>query len=180
MIAPPAPPPVPEITLDLKGSLPALKMDLELLKRIGKIGEGAILENILRQKQASGAPLQRNKPSTQRLKAMKGSTWRGRVMSLIDKKKRFVKGQGRSFRSSVVDGGKAVYIEPSPFATGKPNVKQLAQWLQEPHPHRNRYLGWFGLNAKARVAIKKELRAWVKDELKKAARRLNPTGKLRG
>jgi len=162
----------PKVVEEVRAELPALRLDEELLKRIGKIGEGAILENILRQKQADGSRLQQNKPSTKKRKIKDGRLWRGRVMSLIDKKKRFVQGQGRSFTSRPVNGGHGVVVEPSSSGSGSPSIKQLASWLQQPHEQRNRYTGWFGLNKKAVGAIRKELRRWIADEFKKASRRL--------
>ena len=171
MLPPPSAPPAPKIVMDVKGTFPSLRMDDELLKRIGKIGEGAVLENIIRQKQADGSRLQRNKKSTIDLKIRKGNLWRGRAMSLIDEKKRFVKGGGRSFRSRKADGN-SVIIAPSPFGSGNPSIKQLATWLQQPHEERNSYTGWFGLNKKAVGAIRSELRRWIREEFKKASKRL--------
>ena len=160
----------PKVVRERRAELPPLKLERALLERMGKVAEGAIIENILRQKQADGRPLQRNKPSTRDRKIKQGRLYHGKVKSLIDEKRRFVKGRGQSFKSRIILAGRGLLVEPGTGA-GRPSIKQLSRWLQEPHPERNRYLGWFGLNKKARKALKTELRKWIEAQFKAAARR---------
>ena len=95
-------------------------------------------------------------------------------MSLIAEKHRFVKGKGQSFRSRI-EGKRHVVVEPAP---GK--IRDLSRWLQEEHPTRNRYTGWFGVNKKAANAMRKELRRWVKEQFRKAMGRYKRKGKGAG
>jgi len=166
----------PKIVSELKAELPQLKFDDGLLERMGQAGEGAVLENIVRQKQADESPLESNAPSTRDRKIKKGNLWRGRVMSLIDEKKRFIQGKGVSFRHRKADGN-AVLIEPTEYNAGKePSVKQLTEWLQQPGKNERRaYTGWFGLNKQARAAIRRMLRDWIDGEFVLAAKRLRPS-----
>ena len=113
---------------------------------IGKIASAAIVLNIKESRQADGAPIKRNKPSTALQKRMRRSLYRGRVAPLIDKRHRFIQGAGGSWRwFSYADH---VNIEP---ATSE--LRQLSNYAQ-----RNGYTGWFGVSKKAWSLIRRVVR----------------------
>lgn len=156
----------PEVVEERRARIPAIRFDLELMKRIGQHVEGAILENIMRQRQADGSRIRRNAKVTAKIKRRHGWLWRGRVMSLIAKKHRFVKGKGQSWRWRSINRNTEVIIEPVFGELMKLNV-----WVQE-----KGFTGWFGLSKKQKAGLRRVLRDWVRDAMRAATTRYRRGG----
>lgn len=179
----------------VRANLPALKMPVELLEKIGKIGEGSILQNIKDQKQASGQALERNSPRTLEIKRRKGRP----LKSLVDQFHRFTRGRGQSWATQIEPHRNWVIIEPA-----TQELRKLSEWLQKgmqasrkrgggrrtgprkkarpiapPLPKsdgkKRRYTGWFGLSERAAMGIREITRAWVRAEFEKARRKQGST-----
>ncbi len=120
-------------------------------KKMGKTVEAGILKNIRTQKQATGAPIKRNAQSTIDRKRAKGR----RIMSLVDRLHRFVKGGGASWRTKATRKGAT--IEP---ATSE--LRNLSRWVQQ-----KGYTGWFDVSKEARAAMRAIMRKAIKREFAK-------------
>ena len=140
-----------------KAVMPTLRLDVKLLETIGKVAEGSILDNIKRQREADGSPLQRNAPSTRETKRRKGRP----LLSLVDQFHRFARGKGRSFAQQIDTHGSRVYIEP---ATSE--LRRLSRWVQE-----RGYTGWFGLSAKSGELVRMMIRKWMQSQFAAAAKK---------
>jgi hypothetical protein len=139
-----------ELKRVVKAKLPQIKFGAAVWKQIGEIAEGGILDNIMRQRQADGRPIKENAPSTRERKRKEGKP----QLSLIDRKKRFIKGGGGSWRFRVLKNG--VVIRPA-----KAELKRISRWVQQ-----KGYVGWFGLSEKhvevIRAIFRKEIRKQFK------------------
>lgn len=157
-----------EVVRAVRANLPALKLPVELLEKIGKIGEGSILQNIKNQQTMDGGQLQENAPSTRRRKERKGRP----LKSLVDQFHRFTRGRGQSWALQVEPHRNWVILEPA-----TQELRNLSRWLQEGRPSKGKYkyLGWFGLNEKAAKLVREVTRAWVRDEFEKARRKQGST-----
>ena len=134
--------------------LPKYKFDQRTFEKIGKAVAGGVLVNIASQKQADGQRLKANRPATQQRKRDKGRP----ALSLVDKKRRFVKGGGGSWKYKATSSSVVVFP-----ATNE--LKALVRWVQ-----LKGYVGWFGISDKARNAIRAILREFIKATNKKAKR----------
>ncbi len=132
--------------------------DDKFLNDVGKLIEASILENIKTQTQADGSGLQRNKPSTSAKKRAMGR----RLLSLVDEKHRFVKGQGQSWKHETSKAKGMVTVRP---ATDE--LRELVKSVQIGGNGRNKYRGWFGINKKAAAAIRQKAREMIKRLMKK-------------
>lgn len=146
-----------------KAKLPTLELPEHLLSKLGKIIEGNIIDNIAKQRQASGVPLKRNRPATVRQKIREGATVGGKVLSLVALLKRFVRPLGLSWKHSFGRRGKRgasfILVEPATH-----ELKNLVIGVQ-----RKGYRGWFGLSKDGIAAIKATIANWVKSEFRSKA-----------
>lgn len=134
-----------------KALLPAVTLPKVLMEDIAEKASTGIVDNIMLQKQASGATLKRNARSTRLLKQAKN---KGKpVLSLVDEEHRFVQTQGESWswRLSGFGKRKRIIIRPR---TGE--LATLNRYVQE-----KGYVGWFDISAKTEAAIRKLIRDWL-------------------
>ena len=142
-----------------KAELPTLQVDDGLLRKLGRVIEGNIIDNIARQVQASGAALKRNKPFTQRRKRAAGWTWRGRVLSLVAQMHRFVMPGGLSWKT-ILPGKSTVIVRP---ATAE--LATLSRYVQQ-----KGYTGWLGISKAGRAALDLAMQDWIKAKFLKRKR----------
>ena len=144
----------------ISSELPFLKMPRTVTSEIGRIAEGNILDNIRTQRQASGAALKTNAPSTLERKRRLGRP----QLSLIDRLKRFIQGNRKSWRYRTVRANvEQPFIEIRP-ATAE--LRRLVRFVQE-----KGYTGWFALSDRGRGAIAELIGKWIRKELQKASRK---------
>ncbi len=124
--------------------------------RVGQVAAGSILDNITRQKQASGAALKRNKPATLERKLKEGKP----PLALVDALHRFVRGGGASWKIlEYLPDGRGIVVGPATDELTR-LVKYLAQ---------KGYRGYIGINAKARAALAVLLRNEIRAMFRRAA-----------
>jgi hypothetical protein len=125
-----------------------IKIPPEIFAKVGDIVIDSIQNNIENQKQANGLPIKANAPSTVRAKELRGQN---PPKSLIDTEHRFMRSE--SFLASV--GSNDVTVEPR-----SDELKEINREVQQ-----KGYVGWFGINDKARALIKETIRrhilAWL-------------------
>lgn len=131
-------------------------MPKEFWAQAGKVAAGGILDNIMRQQQASGARLKINAPSTREAKRAKGRP----NMSLIDEKHRFVRGNSWGVKH---------FLANSEGVIVGPLNSELAQLVR--YAAQKGYTGYIGLSAKTRAAIGALLRQWLQRIIRQASRR---------
>lgn len=148
-----------------KATMPKTIVDTKTLEDIGRVVEGAIYTNIMQQVQADGSPLKTNAPSTRERKRKLGRP----VKSLIDEAHSFIQQRGGSFRSTVNATRGSVTVTATAKSVlhkkGPTPFQRLVIWVQEAG-----YLGWFGINRTARVAIQKLIRDAIKKAFAKESR----------
>jgi len=128
--------------------LPAMKLDKPVLDDIGQAINDTIVDNILRQKQADGSNLRRNRPGTQEIKRKLGIP----QLSLIFKDRRFI--QRDSFEWRYEHDG--LLVEPRTS-----ELKDLVESVQE-----KGYTGWFGISDKGVKKIKSLVQEWIKEKFR--------------
>lgn len=137
----------------VKAEIPSIKFPKPFWSNVAKIIEGSILDNLRKQQQADGSALKKNARTTLLRKQALGR----RLLSLVDKEHRFVKGNAASWKPLKFLGGKGVEVGP---ATGE--LKRLSIFVQ-----KKGYTGWMGLNKEALSALKALARKEIKRILKK-------------
>lgn len=113
--------------------------------QIGKIVAEGIVENIVGQRQASGARIATNMPSTTERKRQQGKP----TLSLIDEKDRFIKRARASFDWRISSDRQSVLIFPRNGGES-PGLRQLVKYVQQGGFGKRRYLGWFGMHKDTR------------------------------
>ncbi len=158
-----------KIVRQQKYKAPNLKLDGETLDEFGRIAVASILTNIRDQKQADGSPLKRNAPSTRQHKI--DLRLPNPDLALVWIGRRLVKGNQTSFEYQVDDQKHQVTVRPSTEqvtarhgeikSTASPAA--LCRYVQ-----RRGYVGWFGINEKARLAMRASLRKFLERQIRKA------------
>jgi hypothetical protein len=135
--------------------LPKVSSDKKIMQEIGELVALGVSQNVIDQRQADGAPIQENAPSTI---AAKRKKYPGRpIRSLIYERLRFV--HSPAFKATSTKN--ETVIEP-----GSINLRAISKHVQDLG-----YTGWFGVSAKTMSAIKERLDAYVREFLKKAAKK---------
>jgi len=128
--------------------LGGVKLEENDWQDIGKIVVTSINSNIRGQKQADGAPLKRNAPSTVAAKAKRGVG----SMSLVADFKRFLSKASEAWRITASE--KSVTVEPGELTKGGDEpLRRLVRFVQE-----KGYTGWFSVNAAAVTKIRAVIR----------------------
>lgn len=154
-----------EIIRARKATFPALVLPVGVLETIAELAEASVLDNIRGRKQADGSPLLRNLQSTIDRKIRQGRP----TLSLVDSLHRFVRGLGASWATTIHLKRSTVILQAATL-----ELRNLSVWLQEGVETKRglrRYVGYIGLNKKARAAMRTVLRKWVRKEFEKARRR---------
>lgn len=147
----------------IKAKFPAFRLDDATMVQLGELLSLGVVDNILQQKQASGARIRPNAPSTRHRKQRLGRP----VLSLIDdpKKHRFIKGGKGSFTYSAKGhsrGTRTIVVEP---ATGE--LRKLNRYVQQ-----KGYVGWFGVSRETEAAVRLALRDFIKRTFRERFRRV--------
>ena len=142
----------------VKAKLPALRIPMPVMRKVGKVAEGSILDNIKKQRQADGSPLKENAPSTQERKRR----LRRPLLSLVDELHRFVQGNRGSWHWYPTKKGEQTLVVITP-ATAE--LRRLVRYVQD-----KGYTGWFAVSKKGEAGIRKIFRDWIKGEFRLAAR----------
>lgn len=129
-------------------------LPVRVLEEIAKLAEASILHNIKHQQQADGAALKVNSPAWREHKRKK----RRPQLSLVNALHRFVRGGGGSWATQIYRSKSTIIVRA---ATNE--LAQLSEWVQGMG-----YVGWHGVNRKARAAMMQVIRDWVRDEFKRA------------
>jgi hypothetical protein len=147
---------------------PKIELGKPFVEKIGQIIAAGVVDNILKQRQTGGARIRVNAPSTRERKQRQGRP----TLSLIDdpKKRRLVKGRGRSFQSGVMGtrGKYRIKIVPATQET-----RQIVRYVQD-----KGYTGWFGVHEYTYNAVVELIRQTVKEKWKKAMARRKKTKKV--
>ncbi len=126
---------------------------------IGKIAESSILQNIKEQRQSDGAALKRNRPTWAEFKRRLGLGTR----ALVAQRHRFVRGSEMSWSFGVLRDARGAIGMQIGHATQE--LWALSKSLQ-----MRGYVGWLGLNQKAREAmilrLRVEMRRMIQAALK--------------
>lgn len=121
---------------------------------VAKVVEGDILDRIDKQQTPGGSRIKRNAPSTIAQKRKHGRP----ALSLVDKRKRFVHGNFRSYAPKYKPGGRGVVVRP---ATA--DARRIAMLLL-----RKGYK-WIGLSAQGRRALRSLLRRHIRETVQRMA-----------
>lgn len=140
-----------------RAKLPELRLPVDVLEDFGELGEASILDNIKKQQQADGGALKENAPITKKRKRKK----RRPLLSLVDRLHRFVRVRGQSWAHEIHVRSSTVKIRAA-----TQELRNIAEYVQ-----RMGYTGWFGINERARAAMRARLRKWIREEFKKARRK---------
>lgn len=131
---------------------PKIALTKAFAEKIGKLLAAGVVDNILQQRQAKGGSIKVNAPSTRERKQRQGRP----TLSLIDdpKKRRLVKGRGRSFASGVMgtSGKYTIKIVPATY-----EARQIVRYVQD-----KGYTGWFGVHKDTKAAVIEMIREEVK------------------
>lgn len=154
----------------------------EAWRDAGNVVAAGIVDNIMKQQQESGAPLKKNAPATTTRKRNK----RRDLRSLMEKLYRFIRvadtvrgsggaleemqiaGRGGKISQARVDTanswGILRYLPSGGVVVGarSQQLKNLSRWVQE-----KGYVGWLGISATTREALRAVLKAWVAATLKR-------------
>ncbi|HJW76567.1 MAG TPA: hypothetical protein VJ787_13035 [Thermoleophilia bacterium] len=130
----------------------------EFWRDVGAVTIMSIIDNIERQRQASGSALKRNAPSTLERKRKQGRGQR----ALVDAKHRFVqRGQGSWKIAKYLPRGSGIIIDA---ATAE--LRELVGHVRE-----TGYTGWEGLSKDAWGAVLAAMREEIKRALRRAGGR---------
>ena len=148
----------------------------------GAVVAAGIVDNIVKQQQESGAPIKKNAPATTTRKRNK----RRDLRSLMEKLYRFIRvadtvrgsggaletmqvaGRGGKTRDARVDSanswGILRYLPTGGVVVGAKSqqLKNLSRWVQG-----KGYVGWLGISATTREALRAILRIWIAKTIKK-------------
>jgi hypothetical protein len=129
-----------------------LKLDGDVLDKIGKVVAGSILDNIRSQQTVDGGQLKANAPSTRAAKRAMGLP----PLSLVFKQHRFVKGNSASWAHAVDAGDGRVTIRPA-----NQELANISRSLQQ-----RGYVGFFGISLRAREAVRAAVRKWIRERFR--------------
>lgn len=137
------------ITRTVKVKLPTLSgFSREFWTKVGDVVKGSILDNIAKQKTATGEQLKVNAPATRERKHRAGLP----LLSLVDIEHRLVRTGDTSYEIvRYLAKGSGIVV-----GAATEEVAKLVRYVQKAG-----YVGWFGINRKGREAIK----ALVRQEL---------------
>ena len=149
-----------------KAVFPNFALPQTTLEQVARITEQSIIDNILQQKQATGAPLKKNAPGTIRRKMAEGKAPR----SLVDQYNRFIQMMRKSWVWTITGAGttkQQISIKPnSQITAGGISLRVLNESVQ-----KKGYVGWFAANKAAIAAIKTVMGNYIKTAAKALGRR---------
>lgn len=137
------------VTRRRRAQLPLIRsIPRPVLDEIGQVAAGAIIDNVLQQRQADGTRLKTNAPSTRERKRREGKP----LLSLVDELHRFIqKGVGSWGIVRYLPAGRGIVV-----GAMTEELRRLVRYVGAAG-----YTGFIGLRPKHRAAIGAVIRRWL-------------------